>query len=44
MSGVQYFLEILQNRKSDALEWVIILLIACEICLSLVDLMGKGMH
>ena len=38
----QYFLEILQNRKSDTLEWIIILLIAAEICLSLYDLAAKG--
>ena len=39
----QYFLEILQNRKSDTLEWIIIILIGAEICLSLIDLAGKGL-
>jgi uncharacterized Rmd1/YagE family protein len=33
--NLKYFLEILQNRKSDALEWIIIVLIAMEIILSL---------
>ena len=39
---LQYFLEILQNRKSDTLEWIIIILIGAEICLSLYDLASKG--
>ena len=39
---LQYFLEILQNRKSDTLEWIIIILIGAEICLSLYDLLSKG--
>ncbi|KAL4448324.1 hypothetical protein ABPG75_005543 [Micractinium tetrahymenae] len=40
--NLKYFLEILQNRKSDTLEWIIIVLIAMEICLSLYDLFSKG--
>lgn len=40
----QYFLEILQNRKSDTLEWIIIILIGAEICLSLYDLFSKGFN
>ena len=40
---LQYFLEILQNRKSDTLEWIIIVLIGAEICLSLYDLASKGL-
>ena len=39
--NLKYFLEILQARKSDALEWTIIVLIAVEICLSLYDLASK---
>lgn len=33
--NLKYFLEILQNKKSDTLEWIIIVLIAMEIVLSL---------
>ncbi|KAI7843760.1 hypothetical protein COHA_002658 [Chlorella ohadii] len=40
--NLKYFLEILQNRKSDTLEWIIIILIGAEICLSLYDLASKG--
>lgn len=36
--NLKYFLEILQARKSDALEWTIIILIAIEIILSLYEL------
>lgn len=36
--NLKYFLEILQNRKSDFLEWIIIVLIAMEIGLSLYQL------
>eukprot|EP00887_Chlorella_sp_A99_P004232 scaffold15.g4232.t1 len=36
--NLKYFLEILQNRKSDTLEWTIIILIAMEIVLTLYDL------
>lgn len=36
--NLKYFLEILQARKSDALEWTIIILIGVEICLSLYEL------
>ncbi|MCO5547833.1 hypothetical protein L7F22_001285 [Adiantum nelumboides] len=41
--NVRFFLEILQNRKSDTLEWIIILLIAGEICVSLYEILhGSG--
>lgn len=36
--NLKYFLEILQARKSDSLEWTIIILIAIEIILSLYEL------
>lgn len=39
--NLKYFLEILQNRKSDSLEWTIIVLIGVEICLSLYELASK---
>ena len=39
--NVKYFLEILQNRKSDTLEWIIIILIAGEIILSLYDIYDR---
>ena len=42
LPALQYFPEILQNRKSDTLEWIIIILIGAEICLSLYDLASKG--
>ncbi|EFN56401.1 hypothetical protein CHLNCDRAFT_144977 [Chlorella variabilis] len=42
--NLKYFLEILQNRKSDTLEWIIIILIGAEICLSLYDLFSKGFN
>ncbi|KAK2079665.1 hypothetical protein QBZ16_002060 [Prototheca wickerhamii] len=35
--NIKYFLEIFQNRKSTTLEWIIIVLIAMEICLSLIE-------
>jgi uncharacterized Rmd1/YagE family protein len=38
---VKFYLEILQNRKSDFLEWTIIVLIALEICVSLYDMAEK---
>ena len=37
----KFYLEILQNRKSDTLEWIIILLISMEICVSLYDMYSK---
>lgn len=41
--NLKYFLEILQNRKSVALEWTIIALIGAEICLSLYQIgMAQG--
>ncbi|QDZ24520.1 DUF155 domain-containing protein [Chloropicon primus] len=39
--NVKYFLEILQNRKSDTLEWIIIVLIATEIMLCLYDIYDR---
>ena len=38
---VKFYLEILQNRKSDTLEWIIIILISMEICVSLYDIWSK---
>jgi uncharacterized Rmd1/YagE family protein len=40
--NVKYFLEILQNRKSDTLEWTIIVLIAAEIVLGLYEIFTKA--
>jgi uncharacterized Rmd1/YagE family protein len=40
-NNVKYFLEILQNRKSDTLEWIIIILIAGEIMLGLYEIFSK---
>lgn len=41
--NVRFFLEVLQNRKSDTLEWIIILLIAGEICVSFYEILhGSG--
>ncbi|KAJ7569985.1 hypothetical protein O6H91_01G102500 [Diphasiastrum complanatum] len=41
--NVKFFLDILQNRKSDLLEWIIIFLIAGEIMVSLYDILhGTG--
>ena len=40
--NLKYFLEIMQNKKSDTLEWIIIILIAAEIFLTLYDLGTKG--
>lgn len=40
--NLKYFLEIMQNKKSDTLEWTIIVLIAAEIGVSLYDLFFKG--
>ena len=39
--NVKYFLELMQNQKSDFLEWTIIILIALEIILGLVELVRK---
>ena len=41
--NVRFFLDILQNRKSDTLEWIIILLIAGEICLGLYEIISTAM-
>jgi uncharacterized Rmd1/YagE family protein len=32
ITQAKFYMEILQNRKSDTLEWIIILLISAEIC------------
>ena len=37
-----FLLEILQNRKSNTLEWTIIVLIFLEICVSLYDIFIKN--
>ena len=43
--NLKYFLEIIQNRKSDFLEYMIVLLIAAEICVSLFDMYTRsGAH
>ena len=39
---LKFFLDVLQNRKSDTLEWIIIVLISAEICVSLYDLATRG--
>lgn len=36
--NVKYLLELMQNQKSDFLEWIIIILIGAEIMVSLVDM------
>ena len=41
--NVRFFLDILQNRKSDTLEWIIIFLIAGEICLGLWEIIHTAM-
>lgn len=42
--NLKYFLEILQNRKSDTLEWIIIILIGLEILLSLYEIQYSWAH
>jgi len=42
--NVKYLLELMQNEKSDFLEWIIILLIGAEICVSLFDMFHKVAH
>jgi len=37
-NNVKFFLEVLQNRKSDTLEWIIIVLISLEIAVALYDM------
>ena len=37
----KFYLDIIQNQKSDFLEWTIIILIAIEICVSLYDMSSK---
>jgi uncharacterized Rmd1/YagE family protein len=39
--NVRYFLEILQNRKSDFLEWLIIFLISAEILIGVYDIIRE---
>lgn len=41
--NVRFFLDILQKRKSDTLEWIIILLIAGEICIGLYEIISAAM-
>jgi len=41
-NNIKFFLEVLQNRKSDTLEWIIIILISGEICVSIYDLMTRA--
>ena len=36
--NLKYFLEIIQNKKSDFLEYMIVILIAAEILVSLFDM------
>ena len=38
---VKFFLDVLQNRKSDSLEWIIIVLISCEIVVALYDILTR---
>ena len=38
--NVKYFLEVLQNQRSDFLEWIIIVLISTEICVSVYDIVN----
>lgn len=39
--NVKYLLELMQNQRSDFLEWIIIILIAAEIMVSLFDMFHK---
>ena len=39
--NVKYLLELMQNQKSDFLEWIIIILIGAEIMVSLFDMFHK---
>lgn len=41
--NVQFFLDVLQNRKSDAMEWLIIILISCELSVSLYAILREGL-
>jgi len=40
--NVRYFLEILQNRKSDFLEWLIIILISAEIVIAIYNIVRES--
>lgn len=40
--SVEFFLEVLQNRKSDFMEWLIIILISCELSVSLYAILREG--
>ncbi|KAJ0047127.1 hypothetical protein Pint_06126 [Pistacia integerrima] len=42
--NIRFLQEILQNRKSDFLEWLIIILISAEIVISLYDLFQRTLH
>lgn len=39
--NLKYFLEIIQNKKSDFLEYMIVVLIAAEIFVSLFDMWSR---
>ena len=39
--NVKYLLELMQNEKSDFLEWIIIVLIGAEILISLSEMAHK---
>lgn len=41
--SVEFFLEVLQNRKSDAMEWMIIILISCELSVSLYMILRESL-
>ena len=41
--NIRFLQEILQNRKSDFLEWLIIVLISAEIVISLYDLIKRSL-
>ena len=38
--NTRFFLEVLHNKKSDKLEWIIIILIAAELSLGLAGVLG----
>ncbi|KAI5076658.1 hypothetical protein GOP47_0008723 [Adiantum capillus-veneris] len=41
--SVEFFLEVQQNKKSAAMEWLIIILISCELSVSLYALLREGL-
>lgn len=40
--NAKFFIEVLDSQKSNALEWVIIVLISFECGLMMLDMSGKG--